>query len=250
MVDGLGQFRAAYAAHRASEGRAHCGTELQSLPYLAAGPLARQWAVRACSFEALVARVVWPLERDRRLDVLDLGSGNGWLSYRLAMRGHRCTAVDLRDDAVDGLGAAEELRQLIGFEVLAASFDALPLADASADLAVFNASLHYARDLAATLAEARRCLRASGTIAIVDSPFYVRAADGDAMVREKRATPGLAVFDCIEFLTRERLAQASALAWTRHRVRYPPWYELRPLAALLRGARRPSRFDLWTAAVP
>jgi hypothetical protein len=38
--------------------------------------------------------------------------------------------------------------------------------------------------------------------------------------------------------------------WRRHRVRYPLWYELRPLAAALRGARKPSRFDVWTAQVP
>ena len=54
----------------------------------------------------------------------------------------------------------------------------------------------------------------------------------------------------IEFLTRERLAAASPLAWTRHRVRYPLWYELRPLFAALRGARRPSRFDLWVSVRP
>ena len=243
------RFRANYAAHRAREGRAHSGAELSSLPYLEHGPLARQWRVRACSFEAFLAKVVWPMERDRPLDILDLGAGNGWLSYRLAMRGHRCTAVDVRDDAVDGLGAAAELRRLMRFDIVAASFDDLPVPDASADIAVFNASLHYAVDLAATLAEARRCVRSGGCVAVLDSPFYARAADGEAMVREKRSMPGLAALDCIEFLTRKRLAEASDLPWARHRVRYPLWYELRPLTARLRGARRPSRFDLWTGQV-
>jgi ubiquinone/menaquinone biosynthesis C-methylase UbiE len=159
-------------------------------------------------------------------------------------------AIDVRDDAVDGLGAAEELRRVSRFESAVASFDAVPVPDASADLAVFNASLHYSSDLPATLAEAVRCVRPGGWAAIVDSPFYRRTGDGEAMVREKRATPGLAALDCIEFLTRGRLAEASDLAWTRHRVRYPLWYELRPLLALLKGARAPSRFDLWTARVP
>jgi hypothetical protein len=57
----------------------------------------------------------------------------------------------------------------------------------------------------------------------------------------------------IEFLTRERLAAASApigLQWRRSRVSYPLWYELRPLQARLRGARAPSRFDLWVSARP
>jgi hypothetical protein len=56
----------------------------------------------------------------------------------------------------------------------------------------------------------------------------------------------------IEFLTRERLDTASkglGLAWRRHRVSYPLWYEARPYVARLRGQRRPSRFDLWESPV-
>ena len=52
----------------------------------------------------------------------------------------------------------------------------------------------------------------------------------------------------IEYLTPDRLTAASpGLRWQRRRVLYPLWYELRPLRAKLRGARPPSRFDLWTA---
>jgi SAM-dependent methyltransferase len=188
-------------------------------------------------------RMLGPLERQGALDVLDLGAGNGWLSYRLAQRGHRCIAVDLRKDGVDGLGAAEELRQLAGFECVVAPFERLPLADRSADVAIFNASLHYATDLALVLSEAHRCIRAGGHIVIMDSPFYRPGADGDAMVREKGYTQG------IKFLTLERLEQASKLQWNRRHVPYPLWYEWRPIRAWLRGHRPPSRFDLWWARV-
>jgi hypothetical protein len=57
----------------------------------------------------------------------------------------------------------------------------------------------------------------------------------------------------IEFLTPERLARASGglgLWWRRKRVRYPLWYELRPLRAALARQRPPSRFDLWVAERP
>jgi hypothetical protein len=55
----------------------------------------------------------------------------------------------------------------------------------------------------------------------------------------------------IEYLTRERLNSASDnLVWQRHRVRYPLWYELRPIVARLRRRRPPSRFDLWECVVP
>jgi SAM-dependent methyltransferase len=259
------RFRAEYGAHRASEGRGHHGDELRALPYLATGPLARQWAVRARSFDAFVRHVIAPLAKqlDRPLSVLDLGAGNGWLCRRMADAGHHAVAVDVRDDAVDGLGAAGELlRGGRPFARAAASIAALPVAARSFDVAVFNASLHYALDLAAVLAEAARTVRPGGRLVILDSPFYRRDQDGQAMVAEKRAhaaerfggrADALLSLSFIEYLTATRLSDASAglgLRWTRRRVRYPLWYELRPLKARLRGGRIPSRFDLWVSAVP
>lgn len=260
----LAGFAALYARHRAAEGRGHAGAELVALPYLKSGPLARQWAVRARSYEVLRDRVVAPLARrlGRPLTVLDLGAGNGWLSHRLAMDGHETIALDIREDHVDGLGAASALAARVGGRMrrCAASFAAIPLPAASVDLAVFNASLHYALDLRAVLAEAERVTRPGGEIVIVDSPFYRHEADGLAMVAEKRASAGdrfgegasmLMALPFIEFLTRERLADASAelgLTWRRLRVVYPAWYEARPLLARLRGARTPSRFDVWAGA--
>lgn len=261
--EALDRFRRDYGAHRAAEGRGYSGEELLALPYVSHGRWAKQWAVRARTFDAFVARVVVPLRRTagRPLRVLDLGAGNGWLSYRLAQGGDDCTAIDIRDDDVDGLGAAAALQRDAPFACVPASFDALPVADGAADLAVFNAALHYTTDLAATLHEAVRAVRSGGEIVILDLPFYTRAADGAAMVAEKHAeaesrfgahADTLLALPFIEYLTADRLAAASAplgLTWRRRRVRYPLWYEMRPLLARLRGRRRPSRFDLWTARV-
>ena len=261
------RFRAAYADHRATEGRGAGGiAELLALPYVRSGPLARQWAVRARSYERFLEAVVLPLERARAgrpLRVIDLGAGNGWLCYRLAQRGHPCVALDWRCDAVDGLGAGAtyEARLAEDFARVAASFDAIP-ARRVFDLVVFNAAIHYATSLERAVAEAARVAVPGARIVILDSPFYRRAADGERMVSEKRAAASrewgaraadLLALPAIEYLTAEALAAASAphgLRWRRHRVRYPLWYELRPLAARLRSRRPPSRFDVWEAAVP
>jgi SAM-dependent methyltransferase len=259
------RFRFAYGAHRASEGRDLDPVSMRQLPYLAAGPLARQWAVRARTFDAFVERILRPMARrsPRPLRVLDLGAGNGWLSWRAALDGHEAVALDVRDDHVDGLGAAEAyLESASGrFHRVVASFESLPIAAGGFDLVVFNASLHYALDLAATLGEARRVTQPGGRIVVLDSAFYAREADGERMLMEKRLdAPArfgeradvLMSLPFIEYLTPARLEAASArlgLTWTRHRVRYPLWYEFRPLAARLRGRRAPSRFDLWEAMV-
>ena len=262
----LQSFAQDYAAHRQAEGRGYAGEELLALPYVRSGPLARQWTVRARSFEVFLDRLIRPMAAAavRPLDVLDLGAGNGWLSYRMALEGHSATALDIRDDDIDGLGASEPFLQRAEgrMRIAVAPFEAIPAPDASFDVAVFNASLHYATDLSAVLAEAARVVRPGGRLAILDSPFYRREADGAAMVAEKTADAArrfgeraetLMALPFIEFLTRERLAAASTaigVQWRRARVTYPLWYELRPLSAKLRGARAPSRFDLWIGVRP
>jgi SAM-dependent methyltransferase len=261
----LTAFARAYAQQREAEGRRLSKAELLALPWLRHGPQAGQWAIRARTFEAFMMRVLRPAARRqaRPLTVLDLGAGNGWLSYRVGCEGHPAIALDIRADKIDGLGAADCLlaHSPSRIERIVASFDAIPLADATANVTVFNASLHYATDLAAVLREARRVTAGGGTIAILDSPFYRTEAAGRAMVTEKRERASdwfgeratvLTAFDFVEFLTAGRLAAASGrigLQWRRHRVRYPAAYELRPLVAALRGRRSPSRFDLWTAEV-
>lgn len=255
------RFRAAYAEQRAAEGRAYTREELLILPYLTSGPLARQWSVRRRTYDAFIRRIMPPLMASSTtpLRVLDLGAGNGWLAYRMALEGCEAIALDLRDDDVDGLGAADAYVSIVPERVkrVVASFESIPLRERSADVVVFNASLHYAVDLAETLREARRVVREPGRIVILDSPFYARSLEGDAMVREKRASAvmrfgtnadALLAVPCIEYLTLDGLTEASAhlgIRWTRHRVRYPLWYETRALRARLLGQRAPSRFDLW-----
>ena len=262
----LDRFGIEYASHRESEGRAYRGDELLALPYLRTGPHAHQWAVRARSFDAFVRHAVQP-ERARLarpLTIVDLGAGNGWLSYRLALEGDRAIAIDVRGDTVDGLGAADAFMRAVPgkLECIKATFDAAPLEPECADIAVFNASLHYSTDLDRTLEEAVRLVRPGGKIVVLDSPFYRRESDGLAMVAEKRAqaaqqfgerADALLALPFIEFLTRERLEAASAplgLRWRRERVLYPMWYELRPLRAALLRQRAPSRFDLWIGERP
>ncbi|HEY4076025.1 MAG TPA: class I SAM-dependent methyltransferase [Rhizomicrobium sp.] len=254
----LMNFSEAYAHVRSQEGRELHGDLLKSLPYLRSGPLARQWAVRAASFDAFVQHVLTPREDGRALDILDLGAGNGWLSYRMARRGHRALALDMRDDMVDGLGAAVELTHDAPFECVVGSFTALPLGKRRFDIVLFNASLHYAKNLPDVLGEAVAVVRSGGVVVVMDSPFYARDRDGAEMVSEKCAH-GEARFGTgadlllsqgfIEYLTPQLLAAAiPGLRWARRRVRYPLWYELRPLVARFKGMRRPSRFDLWIAS--
>jgi SAM-dependent methyltransferase len=254
----------AYARLRRAEGRGAGGeAELLTLPYLTAGPLAGQWAIRARTFDAFVRRVVSPLakKRARPLVVLDLGAGNGWLSGRLARAGHLCVALDLRVDDVDGLAAGAPFRRHLPrmFGRVSSSFDALPFGPTHFDLVVFDASLHLAEGLAKVLGEAARVTARGGAVAILDSPFYARDSAGEEMALEKRLDTARTFRDLaddllalapVEYLTQGGLATAAApagLTFRRRRVLYPLAYETRGLKALVLGRRPPSRFDLWVA---
>src|SRR5882672_4093588 len=164
------RFRAAYARHRAAEGRGTGGdAELLALPYLKRGPLTGQWRVRARTYERFLDVIVAARAREvasRTLRVLDLGAGNAWLCYRLVQRGHQAMAVDWRRDAVDGLGAAARYARHLPrmFPRIAASFETIPLRERRFDVVVYNAALHYAISLERAVLEAARVTAPGGRI--------------------------------------------------------------------------------------
>ena len=174
-----------YRTVRQSEGwGSQSSAYYRSLPHVDADdPHAAIWRVRAASYQALIAQVVRPCEQALPLQIVDLGAGNGWLSYRLSRRGHRLAALDLHGDERDGLGAWSHYDAT--FTPIEADFSRLPLAAAQADLVIFNAALHYADDPVSVLAEARRVLRAGGQLVVLDSPTYHNRSSGQQMLRER-----------------------------------------------------------------
>ena len=251
------KFIEEYSAIRRAEGR---GSEHQAyylaLPYEdLSGRLADQWAIRAKSYAYFERRLLAQWERKSRagLRVADLGAGTGWLSYRLALRGHRPVAVDILTDPLDGLGAASHYFAALQqeFPTFQAEFDNLPFGTGEFDLVVFNSSLHYSTDYPRTLREARRCLRPGGQVVIIDSPVYTRSEHGERMLEERHrqfeAVYGFASdsIPSIEYLDEGMPASWSrelGMSWETHR----PWYgwswALCPWKARLLRRRPPSRF--------
>ncbi len=252
------QFMAEYELVRRSEGRGspdpafYCALPFRDLT----GRFTRDWQIRAASYRALVRKVVEPLERrlHNPLKAADLGAGNGWLSYRLAQRGHQSAAVDLLTNPLDGLGAW--VHYDAGFVPVQAEFDRLPFQSEQMDLVVFNASLHYSTGYPATLAEAWRLVRPGGALVILDSPIYHRSTSGEQMVREREAhfreTVGFPsnALPSENFLTYDRLGalgQTLGIRWQMDTPAYGLTWMLRPWKARLKGAREPATFALvWT----
>ena len=106
---------------------------------------------------ALLERLVAPAGKD----VVDIGCGGGALVRALAAAGARPVGVEISDAQ---LATARERDGASGARYLVGRAEALPLADASVDVAVFMRTLHHvpAAHLEAALSEARRVLRPGG----------------------------------------------------------------------------------------
>ena len=264
QTDRFRRFVTEYEFIRAAEGRGSTESEYYlNLPFKdITGRNSDQWAIRARTFRTMERDILLPLTRrhGHPLRILDLGAGNGWLSYRLALLGHLPVAVDLLTNDQDGLGAAIHFSSRVRplFPRVQAALDRLPFASSTFDLVVFNASFHYSEDYQRTFAEALRCTHPGGTIVIADTPWYAKEESGQEMVQEKHkrfiATYGFPSnsISSLEYLTPDRLQRlqnAFNMEWKSIKPFYGIRWSLRPFLAKLRGRRCPSQFRIYVARV-
>ena len=258
------RFMQDYESIRAAEGRGNANADYYlALPYRdLSGLHSSQWDMRARTF-AYIERKIVPrvtASTQQKLRILDLGAGNGWMSHRLARKGHMPVAVDLLTNDRDGLGAARHYTQRLHclFPRFQAELDNLPFGDNQFDLVVFNSSFHYSEDYEKTLAEAIRCTRDRGTVVIADTPWYSDEGSGLQMVEERRRLfikrygfPSDAL-KSLEFLTDQRLEGLEKrfnIQFDRHAPNYGIRWRMRPWMARLRRSRKPSRFRIYTAGI-
>jgi SAM-dependent methyltransferase len=238
------QFMREYEIIREKEQRgSHDAAYYRNLPYGVMGRWADDWMIRAKSHEVLSSQI------EGKKKILDLGAGNGWLSNRLAARGHEVTAVDLQTNALDGLGA--HIYYDTEFVTIQAEFDRLPFADGQFDIVIFNASFHYSETYETTVREALRVLEPSQPIMILDTPLYRNEASGQRMIAERQRhfeqTYGFRS-DALQsegYLTYDRLnalERSLGMRWFLHRPNYGLRWMLRRLIGRIRTRREPAEF--------
>ena len=241
-----------YETVRRAEGRGSRDPEYyRRLPFEdRSGAMPEMWQMRAASYLCLREKVM-PAGTGRRLNVLDLGAGNGWLSYRMAREGHTVVAVDLLVNDWDGLGAHAHYDA--EFVPVQAAFDALPFHGRRFYWIVFNASFHYSVDYHRTLSKTIELLAANGVLAIVDTPVYHDESSGREMVAERKAefirrygfaSNALPLENFLTFERLQRLADEHALDLHLEQPDFGLKRRLMPFWARLRGRREPAGFPV------
>jgi SAM-dependent methyltransferase len=128
--------------------------------------------------------------------VLDIGAWNGWLSYRLTLRGHEVTAVDYFTDPYDGLAA----KQFYPVDWQAIQMDLTDLSPLPPvfDAIILNRCLAFFSDPVAYLAQVQTKLAPGGRILLTGLAFYddpsAKAQAVAAMTDNYRQQYGLELF--------------------------------------------------------
>lgn len=213
------------------------------------GKFSADWKIRAASFGALQKILT------AESTVLDMGSGNGWLSNRLSLSGYDVCAVDLLLNPEDGLGAWTHYQSR--FTRTQSEFIHLPFLNAAISTVIFNASFHYSENYEETLTESLRVLSPNGKVIIMDSPIYHNADSGEQMVAERKsaflsrygfASDSLRSENYLTYRRMEELGKTLGIVWRHIRPLYGVRWRLRPWLAHLRGRREPAEFGLWVGS--
>jgi len=124
-------------------------------------------------------------------DVADLGCGDGYLTIEAARWAKKVVAIDRSPDMLARAKALAKRRGVSNIVWKRGELEALPLADASVDIAVLSQALHHAIDPARALAEAARVLRPGGRLLVLDlrqhDQAWVTEALGDRWLGFKDA---------------------------------------------------------------
>jgi SAM-dependent methyltransferase len=223
----LEMFAASYAAAWANDGWGSADPRyLLGLPFVdLTHRRSAEWRLKARSLSALLGF----LDGIQSKMVIDLGAGVGWLAYHLARLGAVVFATDLALDNLLGLGAASHYIQTgVFFERVWGDLENPPFLQGSADIVVCNASLHYSRDVAATLAQISRILAPGGLFIVMNSPVHRdKSSGGRAEAGFRGRLLRLGASDEVassyhHFIRRNLESQVRASIGPLGEVRFPP----------------------------
>jgi ubiquinone/menaquinone biosynthesis C-methylase UbiE len=173
-VERSGSFEKAYIELRKRENRIYDDATLKLLPEIKdPASLKNEWFLRKASLKKLVELLA---HQNKKLIILELGCGNGWLSHQLSAALHaEICGMDVNElelhQAARVFGDTKDLSFVYG-DIFAANFKNLQF-----DTIILASSIQYFPNLKLLIERLLTLLTTAGEILIIDSPLYPSIAD-------------------------------------------------------------------------
>jgi ubiquinone/menaquinone biosynthesis C-methylase UbiE len=175
------EFEQLYIDLRLHEKRLYTDEEVAWLPEIGEDHIHREeWAIRKNSCKKLLRYL---RHKNRPLKILEVGCGNGWLSYQLSQIRHsRVTGLDVNlpelQQAERVFAAISNLQFVYGDLASFPGFEKF-------DIIVFAASIQYFPSFPDVMKTSLDHLNEKGEIHIIDSRFYYETDIEDARKRSR-----------------------------------------------------------------
>jgi ubiquinone/menaquinone biosynthesis C-methylase UbiE len=177
-----GVFEIHYHNVRLSEQRIYSNQQIANLPNIEADHVhAREWVVRKKSSEQLIQLLK---KKKTKLNILEVGCGNGWLSARLSEIGN-ATVTGIDVNRIELMQAVTTFEKKNNLHFIYGDIRTAELRSHAYDIIVFAASLQYFSSLTEIITKALSLLIDDGEIHIIDTPLYDKNEIENAAMRTK-----------------------------------------------------------------
>jgi ubiquinone/menaquinone biosynthesis C-methylase UbiE len=177
-----GVFEIHYHNVRLSEQRIYSNQQIAKLPDIEAGHVhSHEWLIRKKSSEQLIQLLK---KKKTKLNILEVGCGNGWLSAKLAnIENATVTGIDV--NRIELMQAVTTFEKKNNLHFVYGDIRTAQLKSHGYDIIIIAASLQYFSSLTEIITKALSLLNEDGEIHIIDTPFYDKNEIDKAATRTK-----------------------------------------------------------------